>query len=219
MRLLAIFAAAALAQLAPAGIPSDPRIQVVPYNADQIVTLGVGAGYAAVVELGADERVDNVVVGNSGGWQVTANHRGDRVIVKPLAGALLTNMIVLTDSRRYVFMLDPFGQTSFIIRFSYPPKPVDQTVAKSYVGTYKFRGDRALFPLAMYDDGRQTIITWSKTSALPATFAMNDGQHEQLVNGRMVGDDFVVEGAAVRYKFRFGAAEATAIRQVAKPGR
>jgi type IV secretion system protein VirB9 len=218
MRLLALFALLAMAQAEPPGVPADPRIQLLPYSPDHIVTLGVGAGYAAVIELAPDERVDNVVVGNSGAWQVTANHRGDRVIVKPLAGAAPTNMIVLTDSRRYVFMLDPFGQASFVMRFSYP-QPPEQAASRSYVATYKFRGNRALFPAAMYDDGRQTIITWSKQSVLPATFAMNDGSHEQLVNGRMVGNDFVIEGAALHYKFRFGDAEAIATRQVAKQPR
>lgn len=202
---------------ADAGSANDPRVQQIPYNPDQVVTLGVGAGYAAVVELGSDERVDNVVVGNSAAWQVTANHRGDRVIVKPLAGATYTNMIVLTDSRRYLFMLDPYGQASYLIRFTYPQplaQAVDQPAAGTSLGTYKFRGDRALFPAAMHDDGRSTTITWPSRSALPATFAMNGGSRERLVNGRMVGDDFVVEGTASRYKFRLGSAEATATREV-----
>jgi type IV secretion system protein VirB9 len=226
MLLLALFAAAAMAQADPqvpldppppaeAQIPGDPRIQLLPYNPDQIVTLGVGAGYAAVIELAPDERVDNIVVGNSGAWQVTANHRGDRVIVKPLAGATNTNMIVLTDSRRYVFMLDPYGQTSYVTRFTYP-QPVEQPAAQTSLAAYKFRGDRALFPAAMRDDGRQTTITWPRQSALPATFAMNDGSHEQLVNGRMIGDDFVIEGTALRFRFRLGEAEAVATRQIPK---
>ena len=82
--------------------------------------------------------------------------------------------------------------------------------------TYKFRGDKALFPLAMSDDGRRTVITWGEQNALPAIFAMNDGRHERLVNGRMVGNDYVIEGAAIRYKFRYGKAEATAFRQMPK---
>lgn len=229
MRLLAVIAAAWMVQAGPqvpwdaplsadAQRPSDPRIQQIPYDPDQIVTLSVGPGYAAIVELAADERVDNVVVGNSGAWQVTANHRGDRVVVKPLGGASSSNMIVLTDSRRYVFMLDPYGQTSFVIRFSYPPT-LEPAALPTPLGSYKFRGDRALFPAAMRDDGRKTIITWPSQSALPATFAMNGGSREQLVNGRMIGDDFVIEGTAARYKFRLGEAEATATRQIPKPRR
>ena len=198
---------------------SDRRLQSLSYNPDQIVTLSVSPGFASVVELAEDERIENVVVGNSGSWQVTANKRGDRVIVKPLAGASQSNMILLTGTRRYVFMLDPYGETSFIMRFTYPQaaKAAVQlaTVASGTAPTYRFRGNKALYPLAMSDDGRRTVIRWSEQSVLPAIFAMS-GRKEQLVNGRMVGNDYVIEGAAPRYKFRYGKAEATATRTTPK---
>ena len=209
--------------IAPQGSSSDPRIQLLPYNPNQVVTLSVSQGFASVVELAGDERVENLVVGNSGSWQVSANKRGDRVIVKPLAGAAQTNMVVLTASRRYVFVLDPFGETSFIMRFTYP-QPVQPVAAVASVGsaaaetTYKLRGAKALYPLAMYDDGRRTVIRWSAGHPLPAVFALN-GRQERLINGRMIGDDFVIEGASPRYKFRYGPAEATAIRQTPKQRR
>lgn len=198
----------------------DRRIQLLTYDPDQIVTLSVSPGFASVVELGEDERVENVVVGNSAGWQVTANRRGDRIIVKPLGSAGPSNLIVLTGSRRYVFVLDPFGETSFIMRFRYPQAvqaaAVAATAASAAPLGYRFRGNKGLFPLAMSDDGRRTTIRWGEQNVLPAIFAMDDGRNEQLVNGRMVGNDYVIEGAAARYKFRYGKAEATAIRQTPK---
>ena len=196
----------------------DRRIQQLPYNPNQIVTLSVSPGFASIVELGEDERVENLVVGNSAAWQVTANRRGDRVIVKPLAGASPTNMVVLTASRRYMFMLDPFGETSFVMRFSYPQPVKQPAAAVAPETTYKMRGDKLLFPLAMYDDGRRTVIRWSAQHPLPAIFALN-GAEERLINGRMMGTDFVIEGASPRYKFRYGSAQATAIRQTPKPRR
>lgn len=198
---------------------SDRRIQMLTYNPDQIVTLAVSPGFASVVELSEDERVENVVVGNSAGWQVTANRRGDRIIVKPLGNAGPSNLIVLTGSRRYVFVLDPYGETSFIMRFRYPPPVQAAATVAAAAGSvplgYRFRGNKGLFPLAMSDDGRRTTIRWGEQNSLPAIFAMN-GRKEQLVNGRMVGNDYVIEGAAPRYKFRYGTAEATAIRQTPK---
>ena len=190
----------------------DRRMQLVPYDPNRVVTLSVSPGFASIVELAEDERVENLVVGNSAAWQVSANKRGDRVIVKPFGGAAPTNMVVITATRRYVFMLDPFGETSFVMRFTYP-QPV-QTAAASVVPetTYKMRGDKVLFPLAMYDDGRRTVIRWSAQHPLPAVLAVN-GREERLINGRMVGEDFVIEGASPRYKFRYGSANATAIRQ------
>lgn len=195
----------------------DRRIQLLSYDPDQIVTLSVSPGFASVVELSEDERVENVVVGNSAGWQVTANRRGDRIIVKPLAGASPSNLIVLTGTRRYVFVLDPFGESSFIMRFRYPQRVQASAVTVASAGAtgYRFRGNKGLYPLAMSDDGRRTVIRWGEQNVLPAIFAMN-GREEQLVNGRMVGNDYVIEGAAPRYKFRYGKAEATAIRTVPK---
>jgi len=193
---------------------SDPRIQLLPYDPNRVVTLSVSQGYASVVELAEDERVENLVVGNSGAWQVSANKRGDRVIVKPLPGAGQTNMVVLTASRRYVFVLDPYGASSFVMRFSYP-QPVQPAVAVVPAASYRMRGSKALFPVAMYDDGRRTVIRWSAGRPLPAILAWN-GVEERLVNGRMVGDDLILEGAAPRYKFRYGGADATAIRQTPK---
>lgn len=196
----------------------DRRIQLLTYDPDQIVTLPVSPGFASVVELNEDERVENVVVGNSAAWQVTANRRGDRIIVKPLGGAGPSNLIVLTGSRRYVFVLDPYGDTSFIMRFRYPQAVQAAAVATAAAGAplgYRFRGNKGLYPLAMSDDGRRTTIRWSEQNVLPAIFAMT-GRKEQLVNGRMVGNDYVIEGAAPRYRFRYGTAEATAIRQTPK---
>lgn len=196
-------------------LSSDRRIRLLPYDPEQVVTLSVSPGFASVVELAEDERVENLVVGNSGAWQVTANKRGDRVIVKPLPGASQTNMVILTASRRYVFVLDPFGQTSFVMRFSYPQPVQAMAAAAGPETTYKLRGAKTLYPLAMFDDGHRTVIRWSAGHPLPAIFAVN-GTQERLVNGRMVGDDMVVEGASPRYKFRYGRAEATAIRQTPK---
>lgn len=205
-------------QAYPTAGAGDRRLQLLTYDPDQVVTLPVSPGFASVIELGEDERVENVVVGNSAAWQVTANRRGDRVIVKPLGGAGTSNLIVLTGLRRYVFVLDPFGETSFITRFRYASAPA-AAAAAAYVAAntvaYRFRGAKALFPLAMSDDGRRTTIRWNPQTSLPAIFALN-GRKETLVNGRMVGNDYVIEGAAPRYKFRYGKAEATAIRQTPK---
>ena len=115
MRKAPILALAVLAAFAPqamAAVPPDPRVQLLPYESDQVVPLAVAPGYAAVVELAPDEAIQNVVVGNSAVWQVTANSSSDRIIVKPLGDATTTNMIVVTDARRYVFLLEPFGSAA-----------------------------------------------------------------------------------------------------------
>lgn len=194
--------------------PGDARIQVISYFPDQVVPLRVAAGYAAVVEFGADERIENVVVGNSAVWQVTTNKANDHLVVKPLSLAAATNMIVITDVRRYVFLLEASADpaSAFVLRFTYPnsrPASVSQTSERA---SYKLRGDRKLYPIAMYDDGRRTSFTWDLKTSLPAVFAVDAQGKEALVNGRMVDGDYIVEGVAERYVLRSGKRRAVARR-------
>ena len=213
-----ILAAAIAIASAGHAVQPDPRVQLLPYEADQVVTLSVSPGYAAVVELGADEVIQNVVVGNSAVWQVTANSSSDRIIVKPLDGAATTNMIVVTDARRYVFLLEPFGagsQGTFVLRFTYPDSPA-RMAASSPVATYRLSGAKSLYPSAMRDDGTRTTITWTEQTALPAVFALGEGGKEAIVDGRMVGSDYVIEGTSNKFVFRLGDARAVASRKMLK---
>lgn len=202
--------------------PSDPRIQVIPYNAGQVVTLSVAQGYATVVELVPEERVDTVVVGNSAGWQVTASRAGDRIVVKPLSGATTTNLVVITDIHRYAFLLQP-GEggiaSPFIVRFL---PPADQRNGESVGASdraFRLSGDRGLFPQEMSADGQRTHIRWQADAPIPAIFADDAHGKETLVNGRMVDGIYVIEGAARRYTFRIGKRRATATRVAERPRR
>jgi type IV secretion system protein VirB9 len=206
---------AMLALAAPQAMfqPSDPRIQTLTYNAGQVVTLSVAQGYATVVELLPEERVDTVVVGNSAGWQVTAARAGDRIVVKPLQGATTTNLVVITDAHRYAFLLQPGdgGMASpFIVRFTLPADPRSDTVLLAQTRSFRLSGDKGLFPLEMSGDGQRTRIRWKANAPLPAIFAGDAHGKETLVNGRMVDGVYVVEGAAKRYTFRIGRRRAVA---------
>ena len=219
MRVAAIlFLAAALAAGAAAQAPPDPRVQLVAYDPGRVVDLVVDSGFAAVVELDRQEAVESVVVGNSAVWQVTVDGSGNRVVVKPLAGAVPTDMILLTGERRYVFMLHPSGgagQGHLVLAFSYPHTApgIGGAASPSASGAFRFAGAKTLFPKTMRTDGQRTVITWDEQAALPAVFSIGEGGGEAIVNGRMVGRDFVVEGAARRYVFRLGEHRAVATRR------
>jgi len=51
---------------------------------------------------------------------------------------------------------------------------------------------------------------------LPAVFALEEGGKEAIVNGRMVGGDYVIEGTSPKYVLRLGDARAIASRHVTK---
>lgn len=201
-------------------MPPDRRIQLIPYSPDRVVDLRVVDGFAAIVELAADERVETVVVGNTAGWEVTPNRSGNRVVVKPLASATPTNLIIVTDQRRYVFMItaDSVGGNAgaFVVRFSYPEGQPGSVQRVIRAADYKLRGNKTLYPLAMIDDGQRTTITWDRQTSLPAIFAIDERGHEALVNGRMVDGDYVIQGTAKRYIFRLGKVNASATRMPLK---
>ena len=198
------------------------QLQSIPYIPNQVVPLTVAAGYAVLVELSSDERIDNVVVGDSSAWQVTTTKQGNEFVVKPITASVVTDLIVSTSSRRYVFLLTPAdgsGGGPFVLRFDYPQPWVPGAAATVAKVHYRLRGDADLFPAEMSGDGERTSIVWRNGSALPAVFALDDAGHEALVNGRMVGQAYVIEGNAKRYIFRRDKAKAVASRDKATVNR
>jgi type IV secretion system protein VirB9 len=208
----------ALAQADPLPEPPNPRFQSIEYAPDTVFTLRVSPGYQVVVELAPDEHIENVAVGDSGSWQVTANRRGDRLFVKAIRGDVATNMTVVTDARLYSFELLPLPgpqpDMAYALRFRYPDPAPDlaATAAEAELGRYKMRGDRALIPSGMHDDGTHTYIEWPPGRTLPAVYAIDDAGKESLVNGMMRGDRMVIDSVQAKLVFRIDDHKATASR-------
>ncbi|MEA1015858.1 TrbG/VirB9 family P-type conjugative transfer protein [Sphingosinicella sp. LY1275] len=214
----------AAAQPLPPPPTADPRVQTIDYREDQVIVLQAAPGYQLTVELGADERVENVAVGDSGAWQVTANRRGDMLFIKPLQSGVTTNMTVVTDARLYAFDLVPlYGpspEMAYRVRFRYPAAqgaaPADDAAGEATLieGRYRLSGVRALRPARISDDGRHTYIEWPKDAALPAVYALDARGEETLVNGMMRDGLFVVDSVVPRLAFRIDRQVARATRVV-----
>ena len=207
---LALAAAPLAAQVQPHGGSGDPRVQLVDYDADQVVQLQAAPGYQLTVQLGPDEQIENVAVGDSAAWQVTPNRRGDHLFVKPIQPGVATNLTVVTSVRVYLFELLPFagsnGDMAFTVRFRYPDAgtaDTDTAEAEARVeGRYRISGERSLRPSRISDDGRHTYIEWPSDRAIPAIYAVDARGRESLVNGMMRDDVFVVDSVAPRLVFR-----------------
>ena len=213
---VALLAAAPVSSvLAWQDVPSM-RVRMVDYVPDQVVRIETAPGYQLMIELAPDERVENVAVGDSGAWQVTANKRGDRLFVKPVQAGVTTNMIVITDVRHYSFELAPLSEpqpdTAYSIRFRYPA-PVSRASAEAEPsGRYKVSGNASLRPIGMYDDGVHTYIEWPADAALPAIYALDGNSKETLVNGMMRDGRMVIDSVQQRVVFRIDGRRATAVR-------
>lgn len=232
----ALLASPALA-VTPRPGPGDPRIHVVDYDPEAVVELRVALGYQLSVEFDQGERIENVAIGDSLGWQVTPNRRANLLFLKPMSQRPSTNMTVVTNLRRYNFELGlrPRAQAKsapFSVRFLYappviayvpppppPPPPVEKNTAYSYEGSAK------TLPTKVFDDGRDTYFAFRAEEDMPAIFAVDPDGAEAVVNTRQrdgyVVVDRVVRGFVLRrgsevtriYNDGFRVEEASALRE------
>jgi type IV secretion system protein VirB9 len=222
--LCAMFLAApAVAETQPQPGIGDPRIQTVFYDPDQVVQLHVAVGYQLTVEFAADERIENIAVGDGGAWQITPNKRGDHVFIKVSPGGSSTNLTVVTDVRTYAFALAPgsdgSSDTPFTVRFRYPPPAVSVVAAPANAAVrYKLSGTRALRPTLVTDDGRRTYIVFADDQAMPAVFTLGADGKEQLVNGAVREGRYVIDGVSNQLLFRIDKLTASARRVPKRKG-
>lgn len=216
--------------------PGDPRIHVVDYDPAAVVELRSALGFQLTVEFDPGEKIENVAIGDSLGWQVTPNRRANLLFLKPMSARPPTNMTVVTNLRRYSFQLSVQKQASrnlpFSVVFLYAPPavayvapppppapPVERNVAYSYDGSAK------TLPVKVFDDGQDTYFTFRQEEDLPAIFAVDPDGGEAVVNTRQrdgyVVVDRVVRGFVLRrgsevtriYNDGFRVEEASALRQ------
>ena len=207
-----LLAPAAHAQFQSAG--GDPRLQSVVYDPSQIVRLRGTLGYQLTVELSSDEQIQNIAIGDSAAWQVSINRRGDHLFVKPIRADVSTNMTVITNIRVYNFELlplpEPTSDMPWNIQFRYPAPRVEETSSQFVnvssvlrrTSRYRVTGDRMVRPVSISDDGVHTYLRWPADRPIPAVYELAANGDEQLVNGGMRGDEYVIDSVAVELVFR-----------------
>ena len=228
-------ASPALAAQLPVPGVVDPRIRTVAYDPDEVVHLQGWFGFQMMIEFAADERIENVSIGDALGWQVTPNKKANLLFLKPIDRLAVTNMTVVTDKRRYAFELlvspDRARQSemAYVIRFRYPqagpttvvdlpPPPVEQVLPpEAWNFAYTVTGSKDTTPATVFDDGKSTYFAWQPSAAQPGIFAINADGRESLVNYTIKGRYTVVDQLAPRFMLRSGA-EVTTVTNSAYPG-
>jgi type IV secretion system protein VirB9 len=211
---------------APVG---DPRIRTVMYDPDRVVTVHATFGYQIMIQFGADERIEDVAIGDGSAWQVTPNKGASLLFIKPVDQAAATNMTVVTDRRSYLFQLSaspagvamaPYGMT-YVIRFAYPPEPVVVATPPPPAppppqrrnAAYTYAGARDLLPSEVFDDGQFTYFKWPESASTPALFLVAKDGAESLVNYSYRDGYQVVEQVARLFRLRNGRDVTTIINQ------
>jgi type IV secretion system protein VirB9 len=238
MKSAALTLALVLLASSPAIGQPDARVRTVLFAPDKVVRFTGKPGYQSSIHFGADERIENVAVGDSAAWQVTPNKRGDYLFIKPLIAGARSNLMVVTDKRTYLFDLEASraGQPVYALSFNYPdypapgsiqppPEPVPATsstqVAAATVTTpapapmmkisiaWQVRGAKSLRPARVFADNNAVYLSWPDASALPAVLLPAPDGTESPVDYKVEGGYIVVAGLPQQIIIRRGREQAT----------
>jgi type IV secretion system protein VirB9 len=204
----------------------DSRIRSTLYNADEVYRLVGFVGYA--IELIFDE--GELFAGTGGGdlEGVTIDAHANSVLLKPRAAIVATNLVVYTDRRAYRFDYSvearqphrTVDEVIYAVRFAYPSQDatgsdaslaaeVERELARAKEVRprnidYWYCGHRSLRPVAAYDDGVHTRLTFADRAEQPAIFVRNEDASESLLNFSMEGGDVVIHRIAQQLILRRG---------------
>ena len=214
------------AAVAPEAGAGDPRIQVVHYVPEEVIELRGTVGFITTIQFGDGERLENIAIGNSLGWQITPNKRADLLFVKPLPKHPTTNMTVITNLRRYDFRLKAEEASAahppvYGLRFLYPAPEVPESVVvlkpaapsepeppRAQNTRYTYQGSRDLVPARVFDDGQFTYFQFAKDADYPALYSVGADRRESLINFSVRQGFIVVDKVAPGFVLRRGALEA-----------
>ena len=198
----------------------DPRLRVVGYDPAQVVEIKAALGYQITIEFDPAERIENVAIGDSLGWQVVPSHRANLLFLKPMDHAPATNMSVVTNLRHYTFELavrrGPIraDDTDVIynLRFEYPAPAAPVVVAappppeppRDVNHAYSYQGSVQNLPMRIFDDGHATYFRFAEDATLPAIFAVEADNSEAVVNFHAADGYVVVDRLARGFILRRG---------------
>jgi type IV secretion system protein VirB9 len=235
MKFLPLALAPLLLLAGPAVAEPDPRVRSVLYTPDKVVRFTAKPGYQSSIRFGADERIENVAVGDSAAWQVTPNKRGNYLFIKPLIAGARSNMMVITDQRTYLFDLETARGTQLVytLSFDYPDYPAPGSVQPAPTAAppaadtvlasappavppklnfaWKAEGAKSLRPARIFDDSKAVYLSWPETSALPAVLVPAPDGTESPADYRMDNGFIVIDGMPRRIIIRRGKESATVL--------
>ncbi len=208
------------AQTFPTPGRDSPRIQSVQWVSGQAIVLTALPATTLTVMLEPGEAIRRATLSGSAVWDVTVSAEADSFQVISQEGAAPASLLVETDSRTYEFVLETgFGlMAAYLVRVQ-SERPDIGSAKENFEPitdldwSYRLRGDREVRPVSVEDNGRKTVITYAPDQALPAVFAIGPTGEEEVVNGYMRGDVFVIDRVHEELVFRIDKEKATAERK------
>ncbi len=210
-----VFADAGITQ--PADTPTPRPVLWVP---GQITDLAIAPPTPLTVMLEPGERIVQITLDAAPDIEVSVTPSQDAFIIAPAAFEVSGTMQVNSDRRVYRFALRTVYGAEPLVRVVTDPALLtprsaslafeDSTTSARW--RYRIRGDRVVRPASVIDDGSRTQITFAQDQALPAVFAKGPSGKEEVVNGYMRDDVYVIDRTYRELVFRVDRKRATAKR-------
>jgi P-type conjugative transfer protein TrbG len=219
--------------------------QVYPFSEGALFRLYAAPGLVSDIALQPGETLVSVAAGDTVRWVISNTSSGSgpgkrtHILVKPSASDLRTNLVIATDRRVYLVMMDSrLGSSMAAVSWSYPADellalkasqaaaseaaPVAEGVAVDALNfNFSIEGDRPAWrPIRAFDDGRQVFIEFPPdASEAPPLFVIGSSGKPELVNYRVRGRYYVVDRLFSVAELRLGEKHQQVVRIVRTDGR
>ena len=207
------------AQTFPVPGQDSPRIQSVRWIEGRTIVLTALPETTLTVMLEPGESIRRATLSGSRVWDVAVSAEADSFQVTAQEGAAPATLFVETNERSYEFALETgLGlMAAYVVRLEYgeahdalPSQTSEQLTDLDW--SYRLRGNREVRPVSVRDNGEKTVITYAPDQSLPAVFAIGPTGDEEVVDGYMRGDVFVIDRVHQELVFRIDKDKATARR-------
>ena len=206
-----------VAERAPQTMGQDARVRDVLYAASDVIRVDTNLRVNTAIELGAGERINQVLLGDSESFEVEVLSNRNTISVKPVVTGAATNMTIYTGRRVISFFLTE-GRTqtpTFRVVVTFPadaPVATARPAGGRDLG-YQLSGDSEIRPVRVWNDGTSTFFEFAP-DIRPSIFGLNAEGFEITQNSQTRGSVVRVEGIRPAYTIRIGS-EYICIRRVA----
>jgi type IV secretion system protein VirB9 len=173
------------------------------------------------IMLEPGQSISSVTPGDGDDFKIRVAADRGSFMVLPTPEARTGTLGIATQDRTYTFVLrvEASHAAALVVRFVDPPEfdQASSALAELHPVSleswrYRLRGDREVRPANVTDDGYKTRISYAPGQALPAVFAIGPTGEEEVVNGYMRDDVFVIDRVYGELVFRIDKDKATARR-------
>jgi type IV secretion system protein VirB9 len=171
------------------------------------------------------ERVQRVVLSDNSAFHVVGTGDNDSRSITPLHAGAVATMTVQTDKGQHLFDLATGSGDSaaYVVRLVGANQPVARNPAQilrqdlaALPGHYNLKGDKALRPEKIADDGSKTYIQWGASQALPAVLGIGPTGQEEVVPGYVRNGVFTIDRVYSELVFRMDKQKTIALREAVK---